>query len=219
MDINAILGTILSEESISALSENTGASTNEVKKVLGSALPSLLTGASNESSDKNLAESFLGAAMKHGSSDTSNLSSYLKKVDTDDGAKIVNYLLGATGDNTSVQSIAADTKVSQVKTKSILSNAAPLLMSLLGQGASSSGNGSSIITTLAMAALMKNLLGGGNSNAQQSAAGGLDLGNIIGGLLGGGAATTTTGKPKKPASAASNNAGGGLLDSLMGLLK
>ena len=210
MDINSILGTMLSNESISALSENTGASENEVKKVLGSALPSLLTGAHNESNDKNLADAFLSAAMKHGSSDTSNVSSYLKKVDMDDGAKIVNYLLGATGDDASVQSIASATKVSKAKTNSILANAAPLLMSLLGQGASSSGGGS-IITTLAMAALMKNLLGGGSSSNAQS--GGLDLGNLIGGLLGGGAAPTTNHKP------ASSNNGGGLLGGLMGLLK
>ncbi|MBQ0037307.1 MAG: DUF937 domain-containing protein [Clostridiales bacterium] len=221
MDINSILGTMLSNESISALSENTGASESEVKKVLGSALPALLTGAGNESGDKSLADAFLGAAMKHGSSDTSNLSSYLKKVDTDDGAKIVNYLLGASGDDTSVQSIASDTKVSKAKTNSILANAAPLLMSLLGQGAASSGKGSSIITTLAMAALMNNLLGGGNSSQQSS---GLDLGGIIGGLQGGGTTattTTTTGKKKKkPASSgANNNAAGGLLDGLMGLLK
>lgn len=218
MDINSILGTMLSNESISALSENTGASESEVKKVLGSALPSLLTGAHNEAQDKSLADAFLNAALQHGSSNTSNVASYLKKVDKDDGAKIVNYLLGATGDDTSVSSIASAAKVSQAKTKSVLSTAAPLLMSLLGQGASS-GNGSSLITTLAMAALMKNLLGGGNA---QSSGSGLDLGSLIGGLLGGtqpvAATTTTNGKKKKPASA-SNNAAGGLLDGLMGLLK
>ena len=207
MYINSILSTMLSGESISALSENTGASESEVKKVLGSALPFLLKGAGNESGDKNLADSFLGAVMKHGGSDISNLTSYLKKVDRDDGAKIVNYLLNAAGDDTSIKSIASATKVSQAKTKSILSNAAPLLLSLLGQGANASGGGSSVITTLALAALMKNMLGGGNGHQQSS---GLDLGGLIGGLLGGGS------QHHKPAS--SNN-DGGLLGGLMGLLK
>ena len=94
MDINSLIGTLLSSDSVSGVSKATKANDKDVQNVLNAALPMLLKGAKSQSEDKNTAESFASALLSHGKKDTSNVSSFLKNVDLDDGAKIIGHLLG-----------------------------------------------------------------------------------------------------------------------------
>ena len=194
MDLNALMGTLLSDESINGVGAKTGASASEVRGVLGNALPLLLNGANAQAADETTASGFAGALQQHAQSDTSNLSGFLGGVDLDDGAKIIAHLLGA---NTNAQTlnVAQQSGVSEAKTGSILSAAAPLLMSLIGQQSGSEQN-----SGMNVAGLMGNLLGSG------------DMTSLLAGMLGGGAATQAA-----PASAAGKK--GGLLAKLLGLLK
>ena len=50
MDINSLLGTLLSSDSVSGVSKATKADNNEVASVLNAALPLLLKGAKKQSS-------------------------------------------------------------------------------------------------------------------------------------------------------------------------
>ena len=190
MDINSLLGTLLSSDSVSGVSKATKTDNNEVASVLNAALPMLLKGAKKQSEDKDTAESFATALLSHGKKDTSNLSSFLKNVDLDDGSKIIGHLLGK--DDDSVKKIAKSSGVSTKKTSDILSAAAPLLMSLLGQESASKKSDNNVALELA-GALLKNvdvgdligdLLGGDNKKKKSSKKKDNDAGEIIGDILG-----------------------------------
>ena len=190
MDMSSLLGVLLSSDSVSGVSKATKADNNEVASVLNAALPMLLKGAKKQSEDKDTAESFATALLSHGKKDTSNLSSFLKNVDLDDGSKIIGHLLGKDDDN--VKKIAKSSGVSTKKTGDILSAAAPLLMSLLGQESASKKSDSNVALELA-GALLKNvdvgdligdLLGGDNKKKKSSKKKDNDAGEIIGDILG-----------------------------------
>ncbi len=181
MDLQALMSTMLSEESIQNLGARAEASPDEVRGVLGNALPLLLNGASAQATNQETASGFLGALQQHAQDDASNVGSFLGGVDMADGAKIIAHLLGANT-ATQTQAVAQQTGVSQAQTSSILSAAAPLLLTLLGQQAASSSNSAnnnaagigSLMGALMGSGDMSSLLGsmlgmGGTANAQQAA--------------------------------------------------
>ncbi|MBO4219694.1 MAG: DUF937 domain-containing protein [Clostridia bacterium] len=191
MDLNSLMQSMLSSDSLKNIESVTGTSESQVKKVLSSALPSLLDGAKAQATNEKTAESFVGALKDHAKVDTSDISSFFSGIDLTDGGKIVSHLLGSEKTATTKKA-ASNAGISTKKTGNILSAAAPLLMSLLGQQtSSSSGNNSSDIGGL-MGSLLSNV----------------DIGSLLGGLLGGSSGS---------ASESSNESGGGFLSGLMGL--
>ena len=167
MDLTKLAGSLLSSDSIGGLSGLTGASDNDVSKVLAKALPALLSGAKDQAKGEGTSQGFATALSDHAKDDTSDLTKFLGKVDMKDGAKIIAHLLGSGKDDV-VADIASDTGVSQAKTDSILSGAAPLLMSLLGQQADEDDNKNAGVEAL-IGALLENvdlveLLTGTSSN-------------------------------------------------------
>ncbi|MBR1780450.1 MAG: DUF937 domain-containing protein [Oscillospiraceae bacterium] len=207
MDMNSILSTMLSSDSIRTISQSTGASQKEVKTVLASALPSLLNGAADQANNSQTADGFAGALADHAQSDTRDLGSFLSNVDLTDGGKIISHLLG-TNTSAATQQAADASGLDPAKVAKILAIAAPLLMNLLGQQSSQSANSGNSIGSL-----MSTLVGGS------------DMGSLLSGLLGGstGSTTQTTGtgkkKKKKKTSSSAKKEEGGLLDALLGLLK
>ena len=196
MDMNSLIGTLLSSDSVSGVSKATKANDKDVQNVLNAALPMLLKGAKSQSEDKSTAESFASALLSHGKKDTSNLSSFLKNVDLDDGAKIIGHLLGNNDD--SVKKIAKSSGVSAKETGDILAAAAPLLMSLLGQESASSKKADNNIALELAGALLQNV----------------DVGDLIGDLLGGGSKKTT----KKASSKKKDNDTAELIGDILGSL-
>ena len=132
MDISSIMTTLLSSDSVSGLSKKTGASKNEVTSVLASALPMLLQGAQSQADDEETAAGFEKALEDHSNDDTSNLLSFMNGVDLEDGAKIIGHLLGGNTSSTT-KKVSKSSGASADSTAQIMSAAAPLLMSLLGQ--------------------------------------------------------------------------------------
>lgn len=134
MDIKKLTSTLLSSDSIKGLSDLTGLKSGDVSNVLTEALPALLGGASSQAKGSDTTESFANALTQHAKDDTSNLASFLGKVDLGDGAKIISHLLGS--DQSSVtKAVSKKTGVSSSKIQQILSAVGPLLLSLLGQQA------------------------------------------------------------------------------------
>ena len=183
MDIQSLLSSVTSADSVAGLSQAAGSSDQNVQSVLSAALPSLLGGAVAQSQNSETAESFANALTQHAASDTSNLASFLGNVDLSDGAKIVSHLLG--GNSSSVLSqVSEQTGVSQEETSGILSAAAPLLMSLMGQqtgseqasGAGIGGIMSSLLGSSDVSGLLGGLLGG---SSEEGKTGGL-LGSVLG---------------------------------------
>lgn len=187
MDLKKLAGSLLSSDAISGLGKLTGASGSDITSVLTNALPSLLSGANEQAKDSGTSEGFVNALSQHAKDDTSNLASFLGKVDLTDGSKIISHLLGSK-ESSVVKSVAKETGVSESKTSSILSAAAPLLMSLLGQQADEDKDSGLDIG---------GLLGGLVDN--------VDVGSLLTGLLGGGSSSSSSSN-KKPSS--SNLLGG-----------
>ena len=244
MDIKSIMNTMLSSETVKGLSSATGTTQKSVKSVLSSALPSMIDGAVQQAQNKSTASSFVKALADHAQDDTRDLGSFLSGVDLSDGSKIIGHLLGNKATE-ATKKAAADAGVSTTKAGNILSGAAPLLMSLLGQQAQSGSNASSNNTSG-----IGNLMGSLLSN--------VDVGSLLTGLISSVSTntadeeetqtTTTTGKKKtskkKTSSTTSSkkktsgttsskkkktekkddkkdddqSSGGGILDSLLGLI-
>lgn len=184
MDLQKLAGTLLSSDSVKGLSKLSGVSSKNVKNILSEALPSLLNGADAQAKNSDTTESFAAALTQHAKSDTGNLAGFLKNVDLSDGAKIIGHLLGSDSDSTTAK-VAKKAGVSTSKTNTVLSAAAPLLMSLLGKQAEEDDGKDSGVADL-MGSLLSNvdigdvltgLLGGNNSGSKPSGS------NLLSGLL------------------------------------
>lgn len=202
MDINALMSTLLSSDSIQGMSSLTGTQPDEVKTVLAAALPQMMKGAEGQAVNAETAESFVGALADHAKVDTSDIAAFLQKVDLEDGGKIVGHLLGADTDATTERA-ASVSGLGTAQTGSILSAIAPLLMSLLGQQTQQTAQAAP--TSSGIGGLMGSLLGGGN------------MGGLMLNLLGGGGASAPAAQPQEEED--DGKEGGGLLATLMNLLK
>ena len=131
MDLVSMMQTMLSPDSIAQMSEKTGTSAEEVKSVLFSALPDMLSGAQGQAGNSDTVAGFAGALDSHAQDDTSDITAFLSNVDLKDGKKIVAHLLGKDKSATT-RAAAKRSGLSTASAGSILSAAAPLLMSLLG---------------------------------------------------------------------------------------
>lgn len=171
MDLNALMGTLLSGDTIANMSQKTGTSSQEVQNVLASALPALLNGAQAQANSADTAESFVNALAQHAQTDTTDLTSFVQNIDMDDGAKIVGHLLG--NQQTEITQTASQRAgLSSGSTGLILAAAAPLLMSLLGKQTSGNQNNNA----MGIGSLLGSMLGGADTTS------------LIGSLLGGGMA-------------------------------
>ena len=208
MDLSKIAGSLLSNDSLKGLSNLTGADNKDITNVLTSALPSLLSGATEQAKNESTAASFAAALAQHAKDDTSDLTSFLGNVDLADGAKIIGHLLGS-GKEEAVKKAAKASGVSEKKTGDILSAIAPMLLSLLGQQAEEDDDKESGASGL-VGALLDNV----------------DVGSLLSGLISTDTSSTSTSgkkKPasgkKKPASSKKSDASGIIGGILSGLLK
>lgn len=133
MDLTSILlQSMLNDSSVKSLSKKTGTSKDEVSSVLTAALPLLLKGAGQQAEDEETAESFADALDQHAESDTEDMDVFMDNVDMADGAKILAHLLGAETESTT-KKVSKKSGTSKDNTAQILTAAAPLLMTMLGQ--------------------------------------------------------------------------------------
>ena len=194
---SSILSALVSSANIKNIGKEAGASTADVKKVLTSALPSLLQVASNQASGASTAEGFLQALSSHASDKAGT-------IDLSDGAKILSHLLGSSMTSTT-NAVAKESGVDKAKVSSILAAAAPLLLSVLGQQTNASSSNSNAVAAL---------LGSVVSN---------NMGSILTGLLGGGTSTQSSSSAKpgstKPGSNKKQDLAGAAVNILGSLLK
>ncbi|MBP5465392.1 MAG: DUF937 domain-containing protein [Treponema sp.] len=194
---SSILSALVSSANIKNIGKEAGASTADVKKVLTSALPSLLQGASNQVSGASTAAGFLQALSSHASDKAGT-------IDLSDGAKILSHLLGSSMTSTT-NAVAKESGVDKATTKSILAAAAPILLSVLGQQTNASSSSSNAVAAL---------LGSVVSN---------NMGSILTGLLGGGTSTQSSSSAKpgssKPGSNKKQDLAGAAVNILGSLLK
>jgi len=226
MDLSKMLkDTLLGSSSINTLSETSGANKNQVQQVLMDALPTLVQSMQKNASTKSGADSLSKALSDHAKDDTSNIGSFLKNVDLEDGAKILGHILG---DKTkTVESGAAKrTGLTASQAGTILASAAPLLLNLLGQKKaeedqkeSGSGGLFSVLASALLGGLDDKVGSGGDGSGDNSLGEKLadGLGDVLasglGSLLGG-----DSSKGKSKGRSKSSSSGGGLLGGLIGSL-
>lgn len=187
---SSILSALVSSANIKNIGKEAGASTADVKKVLTSALPSLLQGANAQASGASTAAGFLQAISSHASDKAGT-------IDLSDGAKILSHLLGS-GMTGTTNAVAKESGVDKAKVSSILAAAAPILLSVLGQQTNASSSSSNAVAAL---------LGSVVSN---------NMGSILSGLLGGGAPAQSGSKPGSSSKPGSAKPGSGKKQDLAG---
>jgi hypothetical protein len=166
MDLTSLLSTVISSESVKALSKSSGAQPSQVTSLLTQAVPLLLKGMQQNASTSKGASALAGALDQHAGNSVSNIGSFLSNVDLGDGAKIIGHILG--GSNSQVETgLAKKTGLSSSQVGSILSSVAPLLLSLIG-----SKKQSSSVSSSGLGGMLGSLLG-----AKQSSGG---LGDLLG---------------------------------------
>jgi hypothetical protein len=212
--------TLLGSTSIKTLSETSGANKSQVQQVLQDALPTLVQSMQKNASTKSGADSLSKALSDHAKDDTSNIGSFLKNVDLEDGAKILGHILG---DKTSTveTGVAKKSGLTASQAGTILATAAPLLLNLLGQKKEeedqNENESGGLFSVLASALLGgnddKNGSSGGNNSLGETLADGLGdvLAVGLGSLLSGGGKSKGKSKSKSSSS-------GGILGGLIGSL-
>lgn len=177
-NLTTLAKTLLSSDAIKGISKQTNVSVEDVSSILTNALPELLNGANKQATQKSTAQGFLEALQSHGANDTSNITSFLKNVDMEDGAKIIGHLLGSN-ESEVTKKVAKTTKASKAgDVAKVLAIAAPLVMSLIGKQTSNNkkdDNPLSAITSLLgkndIQSLAGSLLGGKDGE--------IDLGDVL----------------------------------------
>ncbi len=177
-----LISTLLGGDTVNTLSKTSGAKKADVESLIGAALPLMVSSMQKSAGTKKGEASLEKALSDHAGDDVSDVKSFLKNVDAQDGAKILEHLFG---DNTkkTVSSLSKKAGTTKSQTTAILVQLAPLLLSLLGQqNQSSSSSLGSILGTLLGGSsgdggdsLFSALLGSGTSDA---------AGSLIGNLLG-----------------------------------
>ena len=157
--LSTLVGSMSSDESVEAVSKNTGVSKLAVGGLIALALPLLMKKLTSNAQSQQGAASLLGALSQH--TNTDSIASQLTNADSADGNAIIGHILGSDQAG-AVSQLAQQSNLSEEQVSSVLGNIAPALMSSLS------------------AANTENI----QQAAQAPQAGGLS--SILGGILGGG---------------------------------
>lgn len=137
MDMNDILKLALNSGVIEQVGKQAGVSSDDAAAVMQDVLPILLKGMQGQAANQSTQQGFLQALADHSKQDTPDVNMFLRNVDTEDGDKIVNHLLGKEK-----EAVAAKAKKkSGIDTKTvikIMAILAPLLMTKMGSAAKES---------------------------------------------------------------------------------
>ena len=89
MATQELISQLLGKKTVSALSETSGAESNQVTKLVTAALPILLAGMQNNAGTDEGAQSLAKALDQHAADDTADVAKAVKNADAADGKKIV----------------------------------------------------------------------------------------------------------------------------------
>jgi hypothetical protein len=186
--LESILKQLESKDALNHLSKSVNAKPKQVKDAAKLSLTTLAEALNRNTNNQKGADALSTALEKHKNSDTSNVTEFLKNVDKEDGAKIVNHVLGDKSQ--AVKSgIAEKTGLNISQIGGLLVQFAPLILGFLGnkkkQGNLDSAGVSGLTSTLSGAlgqgkgsgilGIASSLLGSGSGGNILS-----DIGNLLG---------------------------------------
>ncbi|MDD3751765.1 MAG: DUF937 domain-containing protein [Tissierellia bacterium] len=137
MDLMELIsGQLGNEKVLKQLSNTTGADSSQIQQAMKLGLPALMQAMSKNATSQDGASSLAKALDNHKDDNIEDVENFLKNVDTEDGSKILNHILGSK--NTSVQkNLAKQTGLKQDQASNLMSQLAPLLLGTLGKQKSS----------------------------------------------------------------------------------
>lgn len=127
--LQLLLGSLTSNDSVNSVSKKTGVSSKLTSRLLLLAIPLLLKQLTKNASNKDGAQSLLGALTQHTSKET--VANQVANADTADGAKIIGHIFGSN-QNDVVNSLAKESGATTQEVSSILNTIAPALLNNLG---------------------------------------------------------------------------------------
>ena len=129
-----LLGTLTSGDSMNALAQKTGLSSDKLLKLVSSAVPMLLKSMTKNASSTDGAQSLLNALSQH--KETRTMAQQIGDADEQDGEKIVKHILGDQSEAV-VNELAKETDLAGADVTKALSNISPALMSGLSAATTS----------------------------------------------------------------------------------
>ncbi len=163
-----------------------GVDQDTARATVATALPSLVAGMQNNAASPEGASALQNAIAQHDAALIEGVVN-IDAIDTDDGQKIVDHVLGGNQAVLAAQLNGATPEGFDLGglVQKVLPMLAPLVMSFLSKNASSAAvaGGEGGGGGFDLGGMLGGLLGGGQQGSQ---GGGLDLGGMLGGLLGGG---------------------------------
>ena len=141
MDTNnilALLGHVMDDGNIAAISKNLGTSDSSTKKAIAAALPAMLQSLSKNTSTPEGAQALDTTLAKHDGSILDNISGLLSNPQAANGGAILQHILG-TDKTTVVSQIAQKSGISGVQGEQLLKTLAPIVMWAIGKAKASGG--------------------------------------------------------------------------------
>jgi hypothetical protein len=130
--LDQLTGQLGDKNALSQLGQSAGADSGQVQQLVQLGLPLLMQAMGKNSSTDEGAQALTAALDQHKDTNVNDIARFLNKVDTTDGAKIVQHVLGEK--NETVQNnLAKKTGMDAGQVSSILAQLAPLVMGFLGQ--------------------------------------------------------------------------------------
>jgi hypothetical protein len=130
--LDQLTGQLGDKNALSQLGQSAGADSGQVQQLVQLGLPLLMQAMGKNSSKDEGAQALTAALDQHKDTNVNDIARFLNKVDTTDGAKIVQHVLGEK--NETVQNnLAKKTGMDAGQVSSILAQLAPLVMGFLGQ--------------------------------------------------------------------------------------
>lgn len=133
MDLmNLIKDQLGNPDVLKQLGQSVGADAGQVSKLTGLGLPAILEGLNRNASTPDGAESLAKALDQHQDDDVDDLGSYIGKVDSDDGKKILSHVFTDKNDRVTTN-LAKKTGLDASQVTGVLARLAPLVLGALGQ--------------------------------------------------------------------------------------
>lgn len=126
--LSMLLGSMGSQSSVNSLSQQTGVGAGKLKKLLPLLIPILLRYLTKNASNKEGAQSLLGALTQHTSKET--VAAQIDEVDQKDGELIIKHILGDDTEKV-VNELAKESDMENEEVEKSLFSIAPSLLSIL----------------------------------------------------------------------------------------
>ena len=135
MDMETIMNMMLQSGALEQVSGMLGVDDKSAVSAIETVMPMLLKGMQGQATNANTQQGFMQALLDHSAEDTSDLKQAVKNVDVEDGAKIVNHLLGAQQQEEVAAKAIKKSGLDKKTILKIMAILAPILMSKMGKTA------------------------------------------------------------------------------------